>query len=370
MPSKYFTFVCAACVTAVFFLYFHFGEEVSRLEATNRKLEYALARIQFSNVEPPAAAAASRVRSSADIGDNAGAASTLFSLSSVDEVLDNLVVIYNRVPKTGSTSFMGVAYDLCSRNRFNVLHINTTKNIHVMSLSDQARFVYNASLWSAKKPALYHGHIAFLDFSRFGMSQKPIFINLIRKPLDRLVSYYYFLRYGDDFRPYLVRRRQGDKMTFDECVEQQEQDCASEHMWMQVPFFCGHMADCWIPGNEWALQQAKHNLVQHYLLVGVTEELQDFVTLLESALPRFFQGASELFSTGKKSHLRKTTNKIEPSPETVSKIQQSPIWKMENEFYEFALEHFHFIKKRTLTIKDGVLTDKGQQFLYEKIRPK
>lgn len=52
---------------------------------------------------------------------------------------DDMVIIYNRVPKTASTSFTNIAYDLCGKNRFHVLHINTTKNNPVMSLQDQVR---------------------------------------------------------------------------------------------------------------------------------------------------------------------------------------------------------------------------------------
>lgn len=55
-------------------------------------------------------------------------------------------------------------------------------------------------------------------------------------------------------------------------------------------------------GSQWALEQAKYNLVNEYMLVGVTEELEDFVMMLEAALPRFFKGATELYKTGA-SHL-------------------------------------------------------------------
>lgn len=79
---------------------------------------------------------------------------------------DDLVVIYNRVPKTGSTSFVGVAYDLCKKNHFKVLHINITANMHVMSLSNQYKFAQNVTRWQEVKPALYHGHMAFLNFDR------------------------------------------------------------------------------------------------------------------------------------------------------------------------------------------------------------
>jgi len=56
--------------------------------------------------------------------------------------MDDLVVIYNRVPKTGSTSFAGIAYDLCTRNKFHVLHVNVTRNNHILSVADQVRQKY------------------------------------------------------------------------------------------------------------------------------------------------------------------------------------------------------------------------------------
>uniref|UniRef100_A0A803T8M0 Heparan sulfate 2-O-sulfotransferase 1 n=1 Tax=Anolis carolinensis TaxID=28377 RepID=A0A803T8M0_ANOCA len=283
---------------------------------------------------------------------------------------ENVVIIYNRVPKTASTSFTNIAYDLCARNKYHVLHINTTKNNPVMSLQDQVRFVKNVTSWKEMKPGFYHGHISFLDFAKFGVKKKPVYINVIRDPIERLVSYYYFLRFGDDYRPGLRRRKQGDKKTFDECVAAGGSDCAPEKLWLQIPFFCGHSSECWNVGSRWALEQAKYNLINEYFLVGVTEELEDFIMLLEAALPRFFRGATELYRTGKKSHLRKTTEKKLPTKETIAKLQQSEIWKMENEFYEFALEQFQFVRAHAVREKDGELYILAQNFFYEKIYPK
>lgn len=76
------------------------------------------------------------------------------------------------------------------------------------------------------------------------------------------------------------------------------------------------------------------------------------------------------FSPGKKSHLRKTTEKKPPTRETIAKLQQSNIWKIENEFYEFALEQFQFVRAHAVREKDGELYVLAQSFFYEKIYPK
>jgi len=55
---------------------------------------------------------------------------------------------------------------------------------------------------------------------------------------------------------------------------------------------------------------------------------------------------------------------------TIDTIEKSKIWKLENEFYEFANKVFQTAKKRALTSKRGMLEPVGKQFFYEKIRPK
>ncbi|XP_071096729.1 heparan sulfate 2-O-sulfotransferase 1-like [Haliotis cracherodii] len=328
----------AVSLTAIFGC-LHLLSEVARLDDARVRLERVVIPLQFG-------------KDPADTDDD-----------------DDIIVIYNKVPKTGSTSFASIAYELCKINSFNVVLIDITRHGHILSLSDQMRLITNITSWTEKKPALYHGHVAFIDFSSLGLLKKPIYINMVRNPLDRLVSHYYFLRYGDDVNPAKERKHTGDNETFDECVSRNGEGCDLKHLWLQIPFFCGQSAQCWVPGSKWALEQAKHNLVHHYLVVGVTEELGDFIAVLEATLPRMFLGAVQLFNSGSMSHRRKTTKKIVPKPETLARIQQSATWRMENEFYVFAVEQFHFVKHKTFSLVDGEYVEKGKSFIYNKIRP-
>ena len=140
---------------------------------------------------------------------------------------------------------------------------------------------------------------------------------------------------------------------------------------------------CWELGSEWALNQAKANLVNKYLLVGVTDELDAFVEVsalvshrfvvtlfriqvLEELLPRYFSGAKKFLEESGKSHIKHTRHKDPLSEETVNKMKRTKVWKLENEFYNFALKKFHSVKTETFEQKKS----KSNFFNYEKVRPK
>lgn len=62
------------------------------------------------------------------------------------------IVIYNRIPKTASTTFMHVPYELCAVNRFHVLLLNISRPQHFLTFADEVKFAKNITgeyLWSS-----------------------------------------------------------------------------------------------------------------------------------------------------------------------------------------------------------------------------
>lgn len=277
------------------------------------------------------------------------------------------VIIYNRIPKTGSTTFANICNKLSVKNHFWTVNLNAslpsgeTSNVYVWPPGEQREFLYNITSWTKKQPALYHGHFSFIQPDKFLIQNANLisYINIIRNPLDRLVSYYYFLRYGDDFRPNKTRKNHNDHRSIDECVvdtyqnfdpdtNQQiiadHQDCGPEKIWMQVPFFCGQYSRCWDKNSrKWAYEMAVNNFYKYYSLVGYTDAYEKFFEMLDDIFPEFFGktmsyindwGGLDTLS------LRHTKWKQQPSEETVKILQATEEFHYESQFYELIKKEF------------------------------
>lgn len=143
---------------------------------------------------------------------------------------------------------------------------------------------------------------------------------------------------------------------------------------MNLSFFANIAAKvnnlCRMPGNEWALRKAKEHLISNYLVVGITEQMAEFIAVLEAMVPQFFQGASKLYAeAGRKSHMRETVKKDNPSDRAVEVMRNSTVYHMERDFYDFAKVVFQDVKRRSVEFKNGLWLPLGKRYHYEKIKP-
>ena len=68
------------------------------------------------------------------------------------------------------------------------------------------------------------------------------------------------------------------------------------------PYFCGQDLECTRHNSPWALKKAIENVERHYPVVGVLEELDDSLMVMQAVLPNFFDGIHDRFGgdqTGK-----------------------------------------------------------------------
>ena len=55
--------------------------------------------------------------------------------------------------------------------------------------------------------------------------------------------------------------------------------------------------------GAWAIQQAKKNVEQYYAAVGVLEELELSLDVFSRYIPKFFDGATDVYHGEKKSYV-------------------------------------------------------------------
>ncbi|XP_064564491.1 uronyl 2-sulfotransferase isoform X1 [Zonotrichia leucophrys gambelii] len=205
-------------------------------------------------------------------------------------------VVYNRVGKCGSRTVVLLLRILSEKHGFNLV----TSDIHNktrLTKNEQMELIKNIS--TAEQPYLFTRHVHFLNFSRFGGDQ-PVYINIIRDPVNRFLSNYFFRRFGDwrGEQNHMIRtpnmRQEERYLDINVCILENYPECSNPRLFYIIPYFCGQHPRCREPG-EWALERAKLNVNENFLLVGILEELEDVLLLLERFLPHYFKDVLSIY---------------------------------------------------------------------------
>ncbi|XP_078602244.1 uronyl 2-sulfotransferase-like [Branchiostoma floridae x Branchiostoma japonicum] len=262
-------------------------------------------------------------------------------------------LFYNRLPKCGSRAMKVLIAQLQEKNHFKFF---SAANLHAKALHGEDLLRFAQMMDKLPTPSIYEKHTYFVDFPLMAAKQ-PLYINLVRDPIERRVSAYYYLRYGrhgNEFADILKLRRTEEQrnQTLDYCVANNLHECsASEpNSFMLTQYFCGQSTICTKP-SQVAVEVAKENIRRHYAVVGVLEEFRSFLKVLEVVMPQFFRGAVSEWEHIESSQVpyQKTRNKIPPSKKTIQILKQR--LSLDYQVYDFIRERFHFQKKQ-LGIKD------------------
>ena len=117
-------------------------------------------------------------------------------------------------------------------------------------------------LGKKKGPVVFDRHFYQPDWTRLGEKEVNM-MNLVREPVSRMVSQYYYLRSSGrwSWRPDQPPRSWLEK-SLEWCVRSGDVECqvGAGGQDMILTYFCGSHLQCANSSNPRALQAAKHNL--------------------------------------------------------------------------------------------------------------
>ncbi|XP_008559332.1 heparan sulfate 2-O-sulfotransferase pipe [Microplitis demolitor] len=268
---------------------------------------------------------------------------------------DKHVLFFNRVPKVGSQTFMQLLRRLSVRNNF-AFNRDQVQRVETIRLAPYEQRQLVRLVNSYNEPSVYVKHVCFTNFTEFNLPQ-PIYMNVVRDPVERVISWYYYVR-----APwYYVERKQifpdlplpdpeWLKKDFESCVLNGDRECRyiegeyhegiGDHR-RQTLFFCGHSEKCMPFNTAGALERAKLSVEKHYAVVGVLEDVNTTLTVLENYIPQFFEGATELYWDEMNSFKKINRNSFKPPVSEEIKDMVRKNFTREIEFYQFCRQRLH-----------------------------
>ncbi|XP_051861296.1 heparan sulfate 2-O-sulfotransferase pipe isoform X1 [Drosophila albomicans] len=271
------------------------------------------------------------------------------------------VLFYNRVPKTGSIQFIELMKQLGKVHDYDVEKDPQNGGIiPLLETAGENDLIDN--IVGLEDGTVFASHVNYLNFTKYEQP-RPIYVNMVRDPVERVISWYYYIRAPWVFVP--GRRRSNREMPnpawvnteFDQCVLNGEKVCSyiegsllervGDHR-RQTLFFCGHNEFKCTPFNSrLPLQLAKQNVEREYAVVGTWEHTNETLAVLEAYIPRYFADASRMYYSGL--HMEKSNdNPMKPHirQEIIDMVRRN--FTREIEFYQFCRQRLH---KQYLALK-------------------
>ena len=293
-------------------------------------------------------------------------------LASIGNIITRLSrcekVYYPSNPKCASRTVKSVAKNASLQNHFRLW--DYAKHLYFDFDNENQELTLMKQLYEVPGKILYTNEIHYTNFTRLNLPV-PIFINVVRDPIEWLVSLYYFRIFGSSTsgnRPKQLLNKPCHNVTLDNLVLRFGSSLTTDVTWLkylgekqhtrrshkcwppfssQLVYFCDSIKQCRMAGPH-RLKAALRAVEKDYLLVGLSHDLVSFVQILEVLMPHFFKGSTEIFRRKKIGSTKdtKTHNK-----KTVTKKTQAflrTILKDDYVFYKFVQQRFFNIKQNVL----------------------
>ncbi|CAH1784162.1 unnamed protein product [Owenia fusiformis] len=270
------------------------------------------------------------------------------------------LLIYSKAPKCGSSTLVGVFKEACQTSKSCYIGYETCEKLKT-TFKDNPESRQNCitQIKLQKRPFIFSAHLPFLDFTEFG-SKQPLFVDIIREPVKRWISGFYFTR-SDAYHINIANlSREDTTATIDECLSKwiTTSNCPAPEVYDSSGV--EQLAGClrtkpytgcrgmdppaslraWFSGDALphTVNVAKHNIEKYYTFVGMTEHYNATLRALEALIP-FFRSDDLVDAYEHTHHVHVGTNKTPPSEfhESIMKVLLGD----EYELYHFVLQRFH-----------------------------
>ncbi|XP_063602446.1 uncharacterized protein LOC134778531 isoform X2 [Penaeus indicus] len=211
------------------------------------------------------------------------------------------VLFITAVPRCGTVTLGALLRRLSSENKF-LLETPHDDVKPWMTNGEKQSLLQHLRDLSKGAPVAYLRHLLFFDAARIGIL-KPIWMAIVRDPVERLISQFYYLR----------------KVSTDSYVKE--------------------------VGDRRALQMAKYHAETFYSVVGVLEDMSATYRALRHYLPRFFQRSfrADIVTENQRYNAHETART--PPVLNATKALMKSFLKEDYELYHFLRQRLHLQEK-------------------------